>query len=229
LLSEPRTLSLLTDLIHVPARYTMEQLRGFYNAVSSACEYENFTRTADGARIERSSAETAETSTLTLRSDRLQMVEDNTTLPLDHYIQKLQTVAKKAMETLHISCFLLQQTTVRAIASPNAFKTASEFISKALFKIKPEDLGPIGRPTSLIGLRLFFPSTNEAPHQFNVRIEMFIKDNRSIYIENVGTFKTPVTHQTMELLGANVQASADFISNNLCRFLSRFDNKEPEL
>lgn len=225
MLSEPRTISLLSELIHIPSKHTLDELREVYNALSSAADYENFIRTPDGARIERAAAEGAETSTVNLRHDRLIMVEDNTTLTLHQYCQKLETVARTVMEVLGVPFFLVHQSTVRAIASPNAFKTGSEFIGRSLFRIEAEDLRPLGRPTNIFGFRLFFPATTEHPYQFNVRIESYIKDNRSIYIENVGMFKTPIQKQNIDVLASNVQATAEFVSTNLCQFLSQFDRR----
>ena len=207
----------------------MDQLRNVYNAICSTSDYENFIRTPDGASIERSETEGHEKSTVTFRQDRIVMVEDNTTMTLEQYNQKLETVAKTTMEILNLPFFLVQQTTVRAIASPNAFKTAGEFIGKSLFKIRSDDLSPLGRPTNIFGFRLFFPGTKEQPYQFNVRVENYIKDNRSVYIENIGLFKTPIQYQNLDNIAKNVHATAEFVSSNLCPFLSQFDNKESAL
>ncbi len=226
MLSEPRTISLLTDLIHVPAKHAIDRLREFYNSVCGPLEYENFIRTPDGARIEKTQTEGAETSTVVLRQDRISVIEDSTTLTVDQYSQKLEAVAKTAMEVLKLPFFLVQQSTVRAIASPHAFKTGAEFIGRSLFRITTEHLGPLGRPTNIFGFRLFFPATKEQPHQFNVRVESYVKDNRSIYIENVGMFKTPIQYRGLQAIGRNVQATAEFVSNNLYGFLSQFDSKD---
>ena len=53
MLSEPRTISLLTEVIHLPAVQPPEKLREVYNEVCRTCGYENFTRIQGGARIER--------------------------------------------------------------------------------------------------------------------------------------------------------------------------------
>lgn len=229
MLSEPRTISLLTELIHIPAKHSVENLRQIYNTICGSCGYENFIRTPEGARVERTETEGPEVSTVTFRHDRLLVVEDNTTLTLDQYAKKLEAVAKTTMEILNLPFFLVQQATVRAIATPNCFKTAGEFIGKSLFRIRAEDLSPLGRPTNVFGLRLFFPATKELPHQFNVRIESYVKDPRSVYIENIGMFKTPIQYQKLETLGDNVEATADFVSAHLCPFLSQYDIKESDL
>lgn len=229
MLSEPRTISLLTELIHIPSKATVDQLREIYNSVCRTADYENFIRTADGARIERSQGEGPDTSTVTFRQDRITIAENNTMLTLDQYTKKVEAVADTSLSVLNLPFFLVQQTTVRSIASPNAFKTGGEFIGRTMFRITSDDLGPLGRPTNLFGFRLFFPATKEQPHQFNVRIETYVKDNRSIYIENVGMFKAPVQPQNLGVLGGNIELTADFVSNNICTFLSRFDKKDPTL
>lgn len=228
MLSEIRTINWLTELIHIPCKHSLESLRELYNNICKSCGYENFIRTVDGVRIEKGQIEESEVSTVTFKPDRILLVEDNTTMSVDQFVYKQEAVVKAAMETLGIPVVLIQQSTVRAITSPHCFKSAAEFMGKTLFRVKPEDLQPLGRPTSIFGLRLFFPATPQIPHQFNVRIESYMKDHRSVYIENVGIFKMPIPYQNLGQIGKNTLATAEFVSNNLCQFLTQFDKKEPE-
>ena len=52
MLSEPRTISLISEFIHVPAVHAPEKLREIYSEVCRTCGYENFLRVQGGARIE---------------------------------------------------------------------------------------------------------------------------------------------------------------------------------
>ena len=68
-----------------------------------------------------------------------------------------------------------------------------------------------------------FPPTKNHPHNFNVRIEAYTRDPKAVYLENVGVFKTPVEFQKLDVLQKNMELTADFLSSNICRFLSQFD------
>lgn len=233
MLSEPRTINLLTELIHVPAKHTVENLRNLYNSICSSCGYENFIRTADGARVESSKVDqsksegTQGSSSVTFRQDRIIVLEDRTALALEEYVERVETVARSAMEILKIPLFLVQQSTVRSLASPNFYRSAGEFLGKSLFKIREEELEPLGRPANIFGLRLLFPATPDNNQQFNVRIESYVKDPRSVYIENVGVYKNPIQYQNLDVLGQNMEATAEFLSSNLCGFLTQYDRKDP--
>lgn len=226
-LSEPRTIGLLTDLIHIPSKHQPDRLREIYNKLCTTCDYENFIRTADGARVESGQLETDHVSKVTFRQDRIQIVEDHPSMSLDQCIRKIVTVARVAMEELRLPVYLAQQSTVRSIAAPNCFRSAGEFLAVGIFRMNPADLEPLGRPTSLHGLRLLFPPTKERLHKFNVRVECYLRDPRSIYIENVATFQAPIQLASLDLIGTHLEAAAQFVSSNICEFLSRFDRKDP--
>ncbi len=225
MLSEARTVCVLADLIHVPAKTPFEKLREVYNAVSTPCGYDNCIRLPGGARLERGAGEGDEVSTLTFLPDRIQMVEDRLTTSVDGVARKLIAVLEKAMPALGIPFFLVQQFTVRAIATPNGFKGASEFIGRSLFRIEEDDVAVLGRPTSIFGLRLVFPPTKTDPAGFNVRIEVYTRDPKSVYLENVGMFKTPVEYGRLEVLQKSLEATSEFLSGNVCRFLSLYDRR----
>lgn len=226
MLSEARTVSLLVELIHIPTKQPFDKLREVYNQVSATCGYDNCIRISNGARIERGGGEGDEVSTITFLHDRIQMVEDNLTLSVEQVGRKLVALLQKAMPLLGIPFFLVQQYTVRAIATPNTFKNSSEFIGRSLFRIRDEDVAVLERPTNIFGLRLVFPPTKNHQQNFNVRIESYTRDPQSVYIENVGMFKTPVEFQRLEVLQQSLEATSEFLTGNVCRFLSQYDRRE---
>jgi len=217
-------------MVHIPSKHAFERLREVYNQVSNTCGYDNFIRLPNGARLERGQGqgEGEEISTLTFLNDRVQMVEDHVTMPVDQIGKKLVEVLQKAMPILGLPFFLVQQYTVRAIATPNSFKNASEFIGRSLFRIRDEDVTLLERPTNIFGLRLVFPPTKSQPHHFNVRIEAYTRDPQSVYLENVGVYKAPLEFQRLEALKDNLEQTSEFLTGNVCRFLSQYDRREME-
>ena len=228
LLSEPRTISLLTEVIHLPAVQPPEKLREVYNEVCRTCGYENFTRIQGGARIERREPEGEGLSQLTFLGDRIQFTEDHTGASVDQFGKKILAVLSTALPALSIPLILVQQTTVRVTATPNSFRSASEYLARSLFRIQGDDLQPLGRPASVFGFRLVLPATAQHPHNFNVRVECYVRDGRSLYIENVGTFKAPIQPSTISEVEKNLHLTADYLGENVFKFLSLFDRKESE-
>lgn len=209
-------------------KHTSERLRDVYNRVCSSCGYENFIRTSSGARIERNEPEEGGISHLNFTGDRIQFTEDHVGISVEQFAQKVSAVAREAAVALRIPVILIQQTTVRVIAAPHAFKTAQEYLSRSLFRIRDEDLRGLGRPVSVFGFRLVFPATREQNHGFSTRVESYLRDGKSLYLENIGTFKTPISIQALESVEENIQATSQFIVEKLMPFLSTYDRKDME-
>jgi len=228
LLSEPRTISLLTELIHLPVVHSPEKLREVYNQACRTCGYENFLRIPGGARIERKESEGEGFSQLSLIGDRIQLTEDHTGVSADQFSKKVLAVLSTAMPVLGIPLLLVQQTTVRITSAPNSFRTAAEYLARSLFRIRPEDIDSLGRPTTMFGFRLVFPQTLEHPQKYTVRVECYVRDPRSLYIENVGTFNSPIQAGQLDQVEKNLLLTSEFVVENVMRFLSVFDRREPE-
>lgn len=225
MLSEPRTISLITELIHVPVQHSPARLREVYGEVCTRCGYENFLRIQGGARIERRNAEEEGFSQLNFLSDRIQLTEDHTGTSVDSFAKKAVAVLEAALPALQIPFLLVQQTTVRVVAMPNNFRSASEFLALSLFKIDSEKLKPLGRPTSVFGMRLLFPPTKDQPENYNVRIESYVRDAKALYVESVGTFKAPIQPANLSAVEVNLAKTSAFLTSNVMNFLSAYDQR----
>ena len=223
MLSEPRTISLLSEFVHVPTVHTGEKLREVYNEVCRSCGYENFLRQQGGARIERRDADEEGFSQLNLLPDRIQITEDHTGISVEQFGKRLVAVLTAALPILHVPVLLVQQATVRVVCVPNSFRSAAEYLALRVFKMTPEELEPLGRPASVFGMRLVFPPTKEQPQNYNVRVESYVRDQRALYIENVGTFKAPIQSRNLDHVEANLLATSEFLNERVLAFLSRYD------
>lgn len=223
--SEPSTISLLCECVHLPAKYTIERVREVYNKICTTCGYENFIRTSAGARIEQRGPGGRGFSRLTLTGDRLQFAEDHMGITAEQLGRKVRTVLEEAMPALGIPAILVQQVTVRTTCMPNASSSAAEFLSGSIFRVQREDLADFGRPAGLHGFRLVFPADKEHSGAFNVRVEAYLRDPRSIYIENVGTYKTPTQVNNLEGLANQIEEVSEFIATDVVPFLSKYDRR----
>lgn len=228
MLSEPRTISLLCELVHIPMKHSTDRLRELYNRVCNSCGYENFIRTPGGARLERQDPDSDGFSHLNLTGDRMQFTDDHTGTTVEQFGRKVREVLKEAFSTLSVPVVLAQQVTVRTIATPNHFGTAAEFLARSIFRIRPDDLQTLGRPTSVFGFRLVFPATRDEPYGFNTRVESYLRDPRSLYVETVGTFKNPIQAPAAELVERQLQMTSDFSVEKVIPFLSSCDRPDPE-
>jgi hypothetical protein len=228
LLSEPRTISLLMELVHLPMVHAPERLRDVYNEVCRTCGYENFLRIQGGARIERRDAEGDGFSQLSFNGDRIQLVEDHTGTSVEQFGRRATAVLQAAMPRLGIPIILVQQNTVRVTANTNSFRSAGEYLARSVFKFSPGDFETLGRPVGLFGFRLSAPSTAEAPQSCSVRVECYVRDPRALYIENIGTFKMPIQLSGIELVETNLRMTAEFLIDKVLPFLSGLDRKDDE-
>ena len=228
MLSEPRTISLIAELLHVPTVHAAEKLREVYNEVCRSCGYENFIRLQGGARIERRDPDKEGFSQLNILNDRIQITEDHTGVSVEQFGKRIVAVVEAALPALQIPLLLAQQNTVRTVVLPNNYRSASEFLALSVFKINAGDLQPLGRPTNVFGFRLVFPPTQEHPQNYNVRVESYVRDAKALYIENVGTFKSPIQAQNLGVLEENLEATAGFLVENVIPFLSKYDRREVE-
>jgi hypothetical protein len=226
LISEARTITLLSELVHLPLTHSPEKLRELYNEVCRTCGYENFIRVPGGARIERSEGDGGGMSQIVFLADRVQLSEDHTGISVEQFGKKILAVLSAAMPTLGIPFILVQVCTARMVAAPHGFRNAAEYLARSVFRIQPEDLEPLGRPTSVFGFRLVCPATTQQPHNYNVRVECYARDARSLYLENVGTFKMPIQASNLSEVERNLRATSGFLEENVIAFLSRFDRKE---
>ncbi len=223
MLSEPRTIALIVELIHLPMQHAIGKLRNLYTQLCTECEFENFTRRPGGARIERPASEEAGLSRLTFSPDRVQFTEEGGLLTLDSFCRRLEVIMERTMDQLGIPLFLMEQCTVRSVVTPGAYKSASDFIGARLTNVASADLSLLGRHANVFGFRLVVPPTPEHRNSYNVRIEVYARDPKSLYLENVGTFRQPVNRGDLSALTGAMQEAGTFVSERLCPFLSLFD------
>ena len=228
MLSEPRTISLVAEFIYMPTTHSAEKLREVYSEVCRTCGYENFTRIQGGARIEARETDGAGFSQLNVMADRVQLIEDHTGISVEQFGKKIVEALSIVLSAINVPVLLVQQNKVRVTTTPSRYKTASDFLARSVFKFQSEQLEPLGRPNSVGGFRMAFPGTTQNPEAFNVRIESYVRDPRALYIENVGTFKTPIQHSTLQTVENNLNLTSDFIGDRVVHFLSQYDRREAE-
>ena len=90
--------------------------------------------------------------------------------------------------------------------------------------LEPDNFVPLDRRTDILGFRLALAKPDARDGLFNLRIESFAQDARSLFIENVGTFRYLVEPQNLKDLGEKFAATYGYIENHVVPFLAQFDD-----
>lgn len=208
----------------MPIEHAVNKLRSLYSVLCKEGDFENFTRLPKGAKIERPPSEETGSAHLIFSGDRVRFMEEGGMLTIDSFSRNLEMILKRTMEELSIPVFLMQQSTVRTLVTPGNFNNAADFIGARLMsrKINEEIVG-FQRPAKIFGLRFAFPPTGQHRENYQVRVEVFGRDPKSLYIENIGTFRNPIKQSGLDMASKAVQATGSFVTETLCPFLSTFD------
>ena len=231
---DPRSIAYITELVHFPMQHNASDLRTVFNRLGDINSnwYMNFNVDPNqgGAQLVtmRPSTPQAQVSAVTLTPDRIQIQEEMTDLTLESFIERMTTVATVCGEELGIQQFNVQQCIIRSVVSPRTANDAREFLGERLCGLGGEHLEILGRPVGMMGLRFMFPNTETDNSVFNVRIESYNFDVRSVFMEVAAVFPTAIPRDQRTTLSNNVHTTYNFMQNNICSFVARFDHNEFE-
>lgn len=218
-----RTASRIHEFFHIPIQPSVDALRDIYVEVSKSCGYENFLRTGDGARIESVPGEGGGRSIVDFRKDRISFRDEEMSGGLEHFLRRIEATLKAAVPKLRIPLFIARNVTYRAIAPIPRGSHSSQFLAESMFAFEPKDFAAFGRPAQVVGLRLQFPPRDPARECFHqVRIETYLRDPRSLFIEDWATFKMPAQASEWSRIAAEGREVETFMNDQIGQFLEQF-------
>ncbi len=218
-ISEPRTIARNIDFLHIPVQHNPELLRDLYLEVSRSCGYENFIRVGNGARLE-TIGEGGGFSRLTFANDRISFQEEHNNISLENQFRRVEEVIKVTSSKLGIPIYICRNVTLRAVAS--APTNSSQFLTENLFQVGPEEMSPFGRNGHLVGFRMHFPPKEPKGGLHQIRIESYLRDPRSLFLENMGTFKLPLQPSETARIKSELSEVDDFVHERMSKFLDQF-------
>jgi hypothetical protein len=227
-----RSIAFVAELIHPPVQHDPRALQRVHGELfgSVECSYRDFRLIPGGAQFSNQAGGMpgAPVSLANLLADRVQIREEQTGMSREEFETRVGHLAKTVLATLPIKLFLAQQYAVRSVINPHSSSDAREFVLRTLFGFDDALLTTFPVPPSLAGLRLAFPPAPDGAGIFNVRVESFSTDNRSLFLETVGTFGQPVQADGIEGLVQRFDATYDFLQDQLVNFVAQFDGEESE-
>ncbi len=222
-----RSIAYVAELLHAPKQHDAAALQRVHTLAFAdpKCSYQNFQVVPGGAAFFNPPTPSA-VSAVHFLPDRIQIREEMTGISREEFQDRIERIAAYSLEHLAIEHFALQNFVVRSLVNARFYTDSKEFVRRSLLNMEDEDFECLEREPQIVGLRFFFPQTNETRGAFNVRIESYEKDPRSVFVENIGIFRSLVTGGNLNELTSNFFSTYDYLDSNIVDFLSQFDSKE---
>jgi hypothetical protein len=225
-----RSIAYVSELIHPPLQHDPRKLQKLHGELfdSVECSYKDFKLLPGGAQFSNSTGGLpgAPVSVVNLLADRIQVREEQTGTSADDFSARLRFLAERALHGLPMQLFMVQQFAVRSVVNPQTSDDARGFVLQTIYGFDENLLTAFPSLPSLAGMRFTFPPNGEDQAVYNVRIESFSQDNRSLFIENVGTFGRPVVAADLDKLPERFSATYDFLQEQVVDFIDQFDSDE---
>ena len=222
-----RSITFIAELIHPPVSYTVEDLQQIHHRAfpDDRTRYANFQVGQGGAQMANPSPRPGAVSAALVGADRLRIQEQMTGMSREDFQARVGELARILLEVGKVSTFVAEQFLIQSLINPRSNAPANEFLTGTLFSMESSDLEAFERPVGIVGLRLSFPMTQAEQPLFNVRVEGYERDPRSLFLENVGLFRTPVASANLDDLGDQFEQTYAYIEGQVVPFIARFDGK----
>ncbi len=223
---ELRTIALRAEVLHAPIQLRPEVVQGIHNSLyrQSELSYQNFQIAADGIHFTNLTQRPGETSAVTFLPDRLVLREELRICTVEEFATRVVNVASISYQALGVTSTLAQQFVVRSLVTPRHVEEGQILLMERIMRAGPEVIEGFGRPVQSAGLRFVFPQTENSPEVFQVRIESWPQDPRSIWLENVGSFANPTPVENLPHISNYLYATYKFMTGPVGRFLAHHDH-----
>lgn len=223
-----RSIAYLAELIYPPKQHSAADLQRVHSLTfaDDRCRYQNFQLHPGGASLSNPQTQPTMVSSATFLPDRMQVREEMSGISREDFQDRMARLSGLAFQVLGVPQFLMQNFVVRSLVNPRNFYDSREFISRSLLNMEEEDFACLARQPQILGVRMVFPQSNENRGMFNVRVESYAAEPRSLFIENVGSFRSVVNQHNLADLTSDFFATYDYIDGNLVDFIAQFDGRE---
>ncbi len=223
-----RSITFVAELIHAQAAHPMPHLQKVHHLAfsSSNAAYANFQVIPGGAQLSNPVPKQGAVSSALILPDRLRIQEQMTGISREDFQARVNQMGRYVLDELSVTGFVAQQFLVQSLINPRSVENAAEFMSRSLLHFPEGALERFDRPAGLLGLRFSFPMSQEHPSLFNVRIETYDRDSRSLFLETTGVFRQAIKADNLEDLASLFTRTYEFLENRVLGFVAQFDQKE---
>lgn len=225
-----RSIAYLAELIHQPRQHSAEDLQKVhtFSFGDDSCRYQNFMLLPGGAGAALTNPQTQANmvSSATFLADRIQIREEMSGISREDFQARVARLSELSLQVLGVQQFLAQNFIVRSLVNARNYYDSREFIARSVLNMEEDDFQCLQRAPQILGVRLVFPQTNENRGMYSVRVESYAAEPRSLFIENVGVFRSIVNQTNLADLTSNFFATYDYIDGNVVDFIAQFDARE---
>jgi hypothetical protein len=222
---DPRTIAFAAEILYPPQQLRADLVQGVHNTLwrQPAIGYQNFQVAPDGIHLTNLAQVPGQVSSLTFAWDRLVLREELRGTSVEDFATRVVNVTTIAFQALGVTTSLVQQFVVRSLVAPRHYRDGREFLSRRLIAPGTDAWQGFERPLQSLGVRLVFPPHGTAHETFHVRVESWPQDQRSIWIENTGSFAGAIAAADAPRLANLLDATYRFMTGPVCNFLASLD------
>lgn len=222
---DPRTIAFVGEILFPPMQLRADLVQGIHNALfrQPAISYQSFQVAPDGIHLSNLAQSPGQVSMASFLPDRLVLREELRGTTVEDFATRLVNVARTACQTLSIATTIAQQFCTRSLVTPKHHRDGRELLAGRLLAGGGDALATFQRPAQAIGLRLAFPPTEADRAAYQVRIESWPQDPRSIWIETTSTHAGPVQTSALPQVAEQLYVTYRFLTGPVCEFLARYD------
>lgn len=221
-----RSIHFLTELVHPPLQHAVDGLQRVHQQVftDAAVRYSNFQVVPGGAVLSNPVSTPGAVSSLSILKDRIRLQEHHTGISQEDYQLRLERVADLVVQELQVPTYLAQQFLIQSLVNPRRDQVSREFLKNSLLGWQEDQLNVFGNEPDLLGVRLRLPAQGGAGGLFQIRVENYERDQRCLFLENVGLFRTLVMPNQVDQLPQRFAETYRVMEGPVQSFLSRFDS-----
>jgi hypothetical protein len=222
---DPRSIAFLAELLYPPQQLRADLVQSIHNSLyrQPAIGYQNFQVAPDGIHLTNLPQAPGQVSSATFTWDRLILREELRGTTVDDFATRVVNVATIGFQTLGITATLAQQFIVRSLVAPRHFRDGRDFLSQRLIAPGTDAWQTFGRPLQSLGVRFVFPPTEPGRESFQVRIETWPQDQRSLWLENTGSFAASIPTSEAPQLASLLDTTYRYLTGPVCSFLAGLD------
>lgn len=221
---DPRSIAFVGEILYPPMQLRSDLVQAVHNSLfrQPALSYQSFQVAGDGIHLTNLPMTPGQVSSVSFTPDRMVLREEMRGTTLEDFATRLVNVAGTAFTALSIPVSVAQQFCIRSLISSRQKVDSREFLARRVLE-NGEALAGFGRPLQSLGLRLFFPPTEADRATYQVRIENWPLEPRSLWVEVVGSFGNAVAAGDLPKVAEQLYATYGFLTNQVGSFLAAHD------
>lgn len=218
-----RLYSLAVEAVFMPAQLDEKKCREIFGRISESHSIATYQSLSDGSVLMSSKDEKTNLARYRISRDRLGISYEFCAQSLNYYQAMADDFLKVFISVTGNALFLMHSVIIRKLVNIKGVEDGRAFLIGKVASMKDENFRPFGRPLHAFGTRLFFPPLQEDPAAFEVKIESWMEDYRTLFLECAGVYSVPVDLKINSAgISADVVRTDGFMDKNAIGFLSQF-------